>query len=115
MYQVVIRKQFDQLTGVGDATTVIEQTIEFELRVEACTVLTFEAIQRPADAVDYTLGQPSFDTDAYEFQQTPDCGYATTISFVDLPGEPLVTHNEVDRTLTIAKSSDQDFIGIYNV
>ena len=84
VYQVVIRKEFEQY-NIDKSTTTIMQTIEFELTVTSCTVESFNVVQRPEAEIAYTLGEPSFTFGPYEFTQTPDCGYAPEISFIEMP------------------------------
>ena len=63
----------------------------------------------------YILGESSFDFGPYEFAQTPDCGYLTTLTITDLPDEPFVVHDPVLRTFTVAETSDPEYLGVYNV
>ena len=77
--------------------------------------MSFDAIGAPdPPEINYTLDTPGFSFGAYQFSQQPDCGYAITITVENLP-EPFVEHNEDDRRFSIARTSDPQFLGEYEV
>ena len=78
--------QFEQL-NIDKTTTTVEQIIEFQLTVDSCTVESFYIVRKPEAEIAYTLGESSFTFGPYEFAQTPDCGYATDLSFIEMPSD----------------------------
>jgi len=78
-------------------------------------VTSFVAVSPPIGPLEYTIGRNGFETGPYQFVQSPDCGYATTITVTNLPPEPFIVHNRDRRTFTLSQTTDQSLIGVYLV
>ena len=114
IYQVGVRATFDQPDYTG-AVTPVSNLLEFDLTVRPCTVTSFDITSDIVGPVRYVLGTPDLDFGPYGFQQTPDCGYAETVIFQDLPLGPSLIHDSVNQDFTIVENSDNDLVGVYNV
>ena len=89
-------------------------SLTIELRVNPCTVQTFEATSSPIGTIIYELGQAQRVIGPYEFTATPDCGYSQSITVQNLPTS-YVTHDTVAQDFTIASTLDPSFISTYNI
>ena len=62
------------------------------------------------------LGEDPITFGPYGFEQIPDCGYSTSVTFENLPiMPPFVVHNQEERTFFIDTTSDPAFLGEYAV
>ena len=81
-------------------TITISDEIEFELQVNPCFVNSYTISSAAINPVSYSLRNPEISFGPYGFQQSPDCGYAETVTFDNLPS--IVTHNSGSQDFTIA-------------
>ena len=92
--------QFEQL-NIDRTLSPVSATIEFKITVNPCTVTDFDIISAPDAQISYTLGEEGFTLDPYEFAMTPDCGYASTVRFKNMPSDVYMAFNESEKTFTI--------------
>ena len=93
---------------------MVSKTISFTLVVGSCTVKSFLAVSE-LPTIEYTLGGPPKTYGPYQFSQSPNCGYPTTIAASGLPLSTFLTHDTTNRIITIKNTDDPDFVGIYDV
>lgn len=81
--------------------------------IEPCQTLSVTSLQAISDMT-YTLGDALGPTSqAYSFEQAPNCEYEITYEVVGLPG--IAVHNEPFRSFTVPYSEDKSLIGNYPV
>ena len=68
-------------------------TLSFFIIVDPCPISKYEATI-PEEEINYSLGDPKYLTNSYEFVQTPNCRYNSTVLASSETGMPsFVTFN----------------------
>ena len=95
-------------------TTFTTMTAQYDLVVylQPCVVDSyFDSIT--ISEIEYFIGTPTLTGGPYEFEQSPMCGYAETVTITNLPN--FVQHNEANADFTIPANSDLALIDEYTV
>lgn len=85
---------------------------DFTVYIEPCVVTDYVASLQVIE-IRYALNTPTLTDGSYVFDEQPFCGYAETVTFMNLPA--LVTHNLATSDFTIQKTNDPSIVGFYIV
>ena len=63
----------------------------------------------------YIIDTDTISFGPYQFAQNPDCGYTMTETRENLPLEPFLVFYQDSKMFTIERTTNEDFIGIYDI
>ena len=112
-YTVTIRSEIQKPDDHLKTTfTSLFAEYDFEIHIQACIITAYE-LQDAIPNLEYTIGDPGFESTSYLFRETPECSYPESVTLTDLPF--FLQHQQKQKNILIAQTDDLSLDGSYTV